>query len=84
MRGTYARLRGRIPEDGAPAPRSGASSILAATPSQAFEYRLISQGLARVFAHGFVARLANMGYMGGGSLRALSKNRDSASCVSVC
>jgi len=41
-------------------------------------------GLARVLAHGFVARLANIAYMGGGSLRALSQNRDSASRVSSC
>jgi hypothetical protein len=45
---------------------------------------MIIQGLARVLAHGFVARLANMAYMGCGSLRALSQNRDSASCVSLC
>jgi len=84
MRGTDTRLRGRIPEGGAPAPRSGASSILAATPAKAAEYPIISLGLARILAHGFVARLANMGYMGGGSLRALSKNRDSAPRVSLC
>jgi hypothetical protein len=35
-------------------------------------------------AHGFVARLANMAYMGCGSLRALSQNRDSAARVSLC
>ena len=60
MRGTHTRLRGRIPEDGAPAPRFGASSILAATPAQALEYMTRSLGLARVLAHGFVARLANI------------------------
>ena len=60
MRGTYTRLHGRIPENGAPAPRSGASSILAATPAQASEYPTVSLGLARVLAHGFVARLTNI------------------------
>jgi hypothetical protein len=44
----------------------------------------IYSGLARVLAHGFVARLANMAYMGCGSLRALSQNRDSASRVLLC
>jgi len=44
----------------------------------------VFQGLTRVLAHGFVARLANIAYMGCGSLRALSQNRDSASCVSLC
>jgi len=44
----------------------------------------VSQGLARVLAHGIVARLANIAYMGCGSLRALSQNRDSASRVSLC
>jgi hypothetical protein len=34
--------------------------ILAATPAQASEYLVIYQGLARVLAHGFVARLANI------------------------
>jgi hypothetical protein len=48
------------------------------------EYPMIIQGLARVLAHGFVARLANMAYMGCGSLRALSQNRDSAARVSLC
>jgi len=60
MRGTYTRLYGRIPEGGAPAPRSGASSILAATPAQAFEFSGISLGLARILAQGFVARLAHI------------------------
>jgi len=58
--------------------------ILAATPAQAMEYPMIIQGLARILAHGFVARLANMAYMGCGSLRALSQNRASASRVSLC
>jgi len=59
-------------------------TILAATPAQATENPMIIQGLARVLAQGFVARLANMTYMGCGSLRALSQNRDSAACVSLC
>ena len=67
-----------------PAPRCGASPILAATPAQAFEYPTVFQGLARVLAHGFVAHLAHIPDMGGGSLRALSQNRDSASRVSLC
>jgi hypothetical protein len=58
--------------------------ILAATPAQVFEYHTVFQGLARVLAHGFVAPLANILYMGCGSLRALSQNRDSASRVSLC
>jgi hypothetical protein len=58
--------------------------ILVATPAQIFEYPTLIQGLARVLAHGFVARLANMTYMGCGSLRALSQNRDSAARVSFC
>jgi len=60
------------------------ATILAATPAQTFEYLVVTQGLARVLAHGFVARLANMAYMGCGSLRALSQNRDSAARVSLC
>ena len=84
MRGTHTRLRGRIPASGAPAPRSGASPILAATPAQAFEYPMLIQGLARVLAQGFVAHLANIRDIGCGSLRALSQNRDSASRVSSC
>jgi len=32
IRGPHTRLRGRIPASGAPAPRSGAPAILAATP----------------------------------------------------
>ena len=67
-----------------PAPRCGASPILAATPAQALEYPTVFQGLARVLAHGFVAHLALIPDMGGGSLRALSQNRDSASRVSLC
>ena len=39
---------------------AGASPILAATPAQASEYQLVSQGLARILAQGFVARLANI------------------------
>jgi len=35
-------------------------------------------------AQGFVAPLANIRDIGGGSLRALSQNRDSASRVSLC
>jgi hypothetical protein len=34
--------------------------ILAATPAQAIEYPEASQGLARILAHGIVARLANI------------------------
>ena len=34
-------------------------TILAATPAQALEYSMTLLGLARVLAHGFVARLAN-------------------------
>jgi hypothetical protein len=45
---------------------------------------MASQGLARILAHGFVARLANIPDIGGGSLRALSQNRASASRVSLC
>jgi len=41
-------------------------------------------GLARVLAQGIVARLAHIPDRGGGSLRALSQNRDSASRVSLC
>jgi len=33
---------------------------LAATPAQAFETMAQSLGLARILAHGFVARLANI------------------------
>ena len=84
MRGTHTRLPGRIPASGAPAQRSGASPILAATPAQAFEYPMVIQGLARVLAQGFVAPLANIPDIGCGSLRALSQNRDSASRVSLC
>jgi hypothetical protein len=57
---------------------------LAATPARVFEYPMAIQGLARVLAHGFVAPLANIPDIGGGSLRALSQNRDSASRVSSC
>jgi hypothetical protein len=57
---------------------------LAATPAQASEYPLVIQGLARILAQGFVAHLANIRDIGGGSLRALSQNRDSASRVSSC
>jgi hypothetical protein len=57
---------------------------LAATPAQPSEYPKSKQGLARILAHGFVARLANIPDIGGGSLRALSQNRDSASRVSLC
>jgi hypothetical protein len=60
------------------------SQILAATPAQAVEYPMTLQGLARLLAHGVVARLANIAYMGCGSLRALSQNRDSTSRVSLC
>jgi hypothetical protein len=57
---------------------------LAATPAQASENATPIQGLARILAHGFVARLANIPDIGCGSLRALSQNRDSASRVSLC
>jgi hypothetical protein len=33
---------------------------LAATPAQALEFMTLSLGLARVLAHGFVARFANI------------------------
>jgi hypothetical protein len=36
------------------------ATILAATPAQASEYPMAVQGLARILAHGFVARLANI------------------------
>jgi len=45
---------------------------------------MVIQGLARILAQGFVAPLANIPDIGGGSLRALSQNRDSASRVSSC
>jgi hypothetical protein len=41
-------------------------------------------GLARVVAHDFVARLDNIRDIAGVGLRVLSKNRDSASRVSLC
>jgi hypothetical protein len=34
--------------------------ILAATPAQALEFMTLSLGLARILAHGLVARLANI------------------------
>jgi len=58
--------------------------ILAATPAKPSEYLETSQGLAQLLAHGFATRLAIIAYMGCGSLRALSQNRDSASRVSLC
>jgi len=57
---------------------------VAATLAMTLAVQTIYSGLARVLAHGFVARLANMAYMGCGSLRALSQNRDSASRVLLC
>ena len=57
-----------------PAPRSGASPILAATPC----------GLARVLAHGFVASPLLSRSKRRALLRALSQNRASASRVSWC
>jgi len=56
----------------APAPRSGASPVLAATPC----------GLARVLAHGFVASPLLSRSKRRDLLRALSQNRASASRVS--
>jgi hypothetical protein len=41
-------------------------------------------GLARVFAHDFVARLGNIRDIARVGLRVLSKNRDSASRGSLC
>ena len=65
-----------------PAPRSGASPILTATPAQASEYPVASQGLARVLAHGFVASPLLSWSKRRALLRALSQNRYSASRVS--
>jgi len=53
-------------------------------PDAALEYPMTPPGLARIFAHGFVARLANIDILAADSLRALSKNRDSAARVSSC
>jgi hypothetical protein len=58
--------------------------ILAATPAQASEYLMPMRGLARILAHGFVARLGHIPDMACGSLCALSQNRDSASRDSLC
>jgi len=57
-----------------PAPRSGASPVLAATPC----------GLARVLAHGFVASPLLSRSKRRALLRALSQNRASASRVLPC
>ena len=84
MRGTHTRLPGRIPASGAPAQRSGASPILAATPAQASEYPMASLGLARVLAHGFVASPLLSRSKRRALLRALSQNRASAARVSSC
>ena len=43
-----------------------------------------NSGAVTILAHGFVAPLAHIPDRGGGSLRALSQNRDSASRVSLC
>jgi hypothetical protein len=66
-------LRARIDDDakdGAgqyfdirPSRPTKSASILAATPAQIFEYPTAPLGLARVLAHGFVARLANIGIL---------------------
>jgi len=42
------------------------------------------KGWPRIFAHGSVARLAKVTYLGCAELLVLSKNRDSASRVSLC
>ena len=63
-----------LPLSGDPAPRSGASPVLAATPC----------GLARVLAHGFVASPLLSRSKRRALLRALSQNRASASRVSSC
>jgi hypothetical protein len=64
-----------------PAPRSGASPILAATPWKQLAYSRISRGLARVLAHGFVASPLLSWSKRRALLRALSQNRASASRV---
>jgi len=74
MRGPHTRLPGRIPARGAPAPRFGASPILAATPC----------GLARVLAHDFVVSPLLSRSKRRVLLRVLSQNRASASRVSPC
>ena len=84
MRGTYTRLPGRIPSSGAPAQRSGASPILAATPAQAFEYPMLIRGLARILAQGFVAPLANIPDIGCTSLRVITDFGSQRTRVSSC
>jgi len=65
-------------------PADKVSADFGRNPEQASDYPMVSQGLARVLAHGFVARLANIPDIGCGSLRAPSQNRASASRVSSC